>query len=151
MGDSELDISRTVTTFTNNRIPPAGHPNHMRFQLLCAPTTLTLTFALICVVACTTKQNPDELREKTAQATAEMRRDAKAVAEGVKEGLERGKSVDLNSSSREQLLTLPGLTGREADRIIAGRPYDNAHQLITRQLISQEEYEKIKDRVTASR
>lgn len=107
---------------------------------------LSLILALACP-ACT-RQNPDELREKTAEATAQMRRDAKAVAEGVKQGWGEGKTININKASKDQLLTLPGLTDRQADRIIAERPYDTSHQLVTRHLISQGEYQKVQDRIT---
>lgn len=116
---------------------------------------LTLLSASICLVsiagltACTTKDNPDEIRQRTAEATATMRRDAKAVAEGVKEGMNRDKTLNINKASREDLLTLPGITERQADRIIAERPFDDAHDLVTRRVVSQEEYDRIRDRVIA--
>jgi DNA uptake protein ComE-like DNA-binding protein len=107
---------------------------------------------IVATMACTTKDNPDEIRQRTADATANMRRDAKAVAEGVKEGLNRDKdkTVDLNNASKEQLLSLSGVSDRQADRIIAARPYRNPHELVTRRVLSDDEYEKIKDRVVAS-
>jgi competence protein ComEA len=99
--------------------------------------------------ACVQKQNPDELREKTAETTAEVKRDAKAVVAGVREGWSKDKLLELNSASRDQLLTLPGITAKQADRIIAGRPYDTAHELVTHRVLSTSEYDKIKDRITA--
>ena len=121
------------------------------------PSFLGLAAALIAATmayttACTTKDTPDEIRQRTTDATANMRRDAKAVAEGVKEGLNRDKdrTVDLNNASKEQLLSLPGVSDRQADRIIAERPYRSPHELVTRRVLSDDEYEKIKDRVVAS-
>jgi DNA uptake protein ComE-like DNA-binding protein len=119
------------------------------------PALLALIFTSIIAAtvaalsACSTKDNPDEIRQRTAEATATMRRDAKAVAEGVKEGMGRDKTVNLNQASREDLLTLPGITERQADRIIAERPFDDAHDLVTRRVLSQQEYDKIRDRVIA--
>src|ERR1700732_3435025 len=44
---------------------------------------------LLCgLAACTSNQDPQALKEKTAQATAELKGDAKAVAAGGREGLE---------------------------------------------------------------
>ena len=40
--------------------------------------------------------------------------------------------VDLNSRTKQQLLTLWGLTAAQADRIIAGRPYSEPGELVTR-------------------
>jgi len=103
-------------------------------------------------MACTTRDNPDEIRRKTAEATSNMRRDAKAVAEGVKEGInrDRDKVADLNTASKDQLLSLPGISDREADRIIAERPYRSTRELVTRHLVSEDEYDKIKERIVAN-
>jgi DNA uptake protein ComE-like DNA-binding protein len=101
------------------------------------------------LTGCSTKDNPDEIRQRTADATATMKRNAKAVAEGVKEGMSRDKTLNINKASREDLLTLPGITERQADRIIAERPFDDAHDLVTRRVVSQEEYDKIRNRVIA--
>jgi DNA uptake protein ComE-like DNA-binding protein len=99
--------------------------------------------------ACSNKDNPDEIRRQTAKATETMRRDTKAVVEGVKEGMHSDKSIDINTASKEDLLNLPGMTEREADRIIAERPFKNAHDLVVRHLIPQAEYDKISDRIIA--
>jgi DNA uptake protein ComE-like DNA-binding protein len=112
---------------------------------------LVLTLPLAGVTACTNRNdNPDEIRRRTAEATETMRRDAKAVAEGVKEGMASGKTVDINRASREDLLALPGLTAHEADRIISGRPFQDAHDLVTRRIIPEAEYDKIHDRIIAA-
>jgi DNA uptake protein ComE-like DNA-binding protein len=101
------------------------------------------------LTGCTTKDNPDEIRQRTAEATATMKRDAKAVAEGVKEGMSRDKTLNINKASREDLLTLPGISEHQADRIIADRPFNDAHDLVSRRVLSQEEYDKIRNRVIA--
>jgi competence protein ComEA len=110
-----------------------------------------LAISIACTtLACTTKDNPDEIRQRTAEATETMRRDTKAVVEGVKEGMGHdSKAIDINKASREDLLTLPGLSEREADRIIASRPFNDAHDLVSRRVISASEYDKIRDRVIA--
>jgi competence protein ComEA len=111
--------------------------------------------AVACAVACATlacapNQSPDQLREKTAEATSQVSRDAKAMAEGVKEGLSRDKTLNLNKAAKDDLLSLPGITSHDADRIIAERPYGGTHELVSRRIVSQAEYEKIKDRIIAS-
>ena len=78
---------------------------------------LAVAIVLLCgLAACTPNQNPQELKEKTARATAELKVDAKAVAAGVREGWSRDKPLDVNTATREQLVTLPGVTAAEADR-----------------------------------
>jgi len=104
--------------------------------------------ALAVFTGCSQKQpNPDEIREKTADATAQLKSDTKAVVEGVREGLSRDKTVNLNTATEDQLITLPGVTHTRAERVIAGRPYDDPHDVVTRHILSEEEYKRIKDRV----
>ena len=89
--------------------------NHLRSLSIILPL-----LALAGITACTTnRDNPDEIRRRTAEATETMRRDAKAVAEGVKEGMSSDKAININNASREDLLNLPGITERDASRIIA--------------------------------
>ena len=72
---------------------------------------------------------------KTAQATAEVKNDAEAVAAGVREGWSRDKPLDLNTATKEQLLSLPGVTEAEANRVIAGRPYTEPGDVVTRRIM----------------
>jgi len=118
----------------------------MRFPLGFPFLAIALSFGLS---ACTTNQNPQELKEKTARATAELKVDAKAVAAGVREGWSRDKPLDINSATHEQLSSLPGVTDAEADGIIAGRPYDDPAQLVTRHILPKVKYDKIADRLKA--
>ncbi len=106
---------------------------------------------LAALAGCTQPQNSQDLKEKTAQATAEMKRDAKAVAAGIREGWSRDKPLDLNTATKEELLTLPGVTSAEADRVIARRPYTEPGELVTRRIMPKTKYDKIADRVTAKR
>jgi DNA uptake protein ComE-like DNA-binding protein len=109
-----------------------------------------ITVLALSLIGCTRqKQSPDQLREKTAEATAELKSSARAVAEGVKEGWNRDRPLDLNKATRDQLLNLPGFNHERADSVIAGRPYDDTRQLVSRHILPEREYEEIKDRITA--
>jgi DNA uptake protein ComE-like DNA-binding protein len=131
------------------RQPPNGewHPSTMNLRAL-----LTAVFACMLGIslACT-NQNPDQIRQKTAEETAAIKRDTKAVAQGVKEGLSSKRSVDLNKATKDDLSSLPGIDARRADHIIAERPYANPHQLVTRHVLSEDEYSQIQDRVIVNR
>ena len=114
--------------------------------------SLTFTFVaaiLVLMVACST-QSPDQIRQKTAEETSAIKRDTKAVAQGIKEGLSNKSSVDLNKASKADLSSLPGISDARADRIIAERPYASAHQLVTRHVLTQDEYAQIQDRVVVA-
>ena len=105
---------------------------------------------LAALVGCTQQQqSPQELREKTAEATAEAKSDVKAMAEGVREGWNRDKPLDLNTASRDQLMSLPGMSASEADRVIAGRPYNDSVDVETRHIVPKAEYDRIADQITA--
>ncbi len=122
----------------------------MHLPIRHCPRLIAFTLLFAGITACTNnKDNPDEIRQRTAEATETMRRDTKAVVEGVKEGMSSDRAVNINNASREDLLNLPGMTEREADRIIAERPFKNAHELVARHVISEAEYDKIHDRVIA--
>jgi len=111
---------------------------------------VSLLLALGLDTACT-NQSPDQIRQKTAEETAAIKRDTKALAQGVKEGLSNKRTVDLNKASKDDLASLPGINANRADRIIAERPYANSHQLVTRRILSEDEYSQIQDLVVVNR
>jgi DNA uptake protein ComE-like DNA-binding protein len=112
----------------------------------------TITAALLAgCVGCTKDQSPQEIREKTANATAELKQNAKAMAQGIREGWSRDKPLDLNKATEDQLQDLPGVNRKKADQIIAGRPFDDPHQLVTRRILSEGDYGKIADKVVVRR
>ncbi len=99
--------------------------------------------------ACSTRQDPDVLRQKTAETTANLKSDAKAIGEGVRQGLSSDEPIDINHASKERIAKLPGMDTTVADQVIAARPYRSTRELVARRIISQEEYGRIRDRITA--
>lgn len=57
--------------------------------------------------------------------------------------------VDINSASPAQLKALPGIGDVYTDRIIKGRPYANKTQLVSRGILPQATYDKVKDSIIA--
>jgi hypothetical protein len=128
-----------------------GTPVTGRITILGASLSLVLMVVVPGLVGCVDdhKQNPDELREKTAERTAELKRDAKSVAEGVRDGWSRDKRrVDLNTATREELMTT-GLTRTQSDHVIEHRPYAASRDLLAKHVLSEDEYKEIEPRVTA--
>jgi len=123
-----------------------------------------LSLAVLVISACSqqdtgkTKQEAakatEQIKEGSKVAAVEIKKDAKeaanqtkAAAEGVKEGLATpDKPVNVNSASKVQLQTLPGVDEQTADRIIAGRPYHTRDEIGTKGAVSPDEFNAIKDK-----
>jgi competence protein ComEA len=97
------------------------------------------------------------IREEAAKAAAQAKpaveeagRAVKAAVDGAKEGWENGvkPTIDLNSASEDDLTGLPGIGKHEARRIMAGRPYHDKHDLVSKRIMSAAAYEKLKDDVS---
>jgi len=131
-------------------------------KLLCFVALFGLTIALGCSqdtaktrdeaakTASQLKQESKEAAKELKKGAEEAREQGKAIAEGVREGWNSdNKSVDLNSASKAQLTSLPGIDDASAERIIAARPYHAKEELTSRRIVSAGEYQKIQDHITA--
>jgi DNA uptake protein ComE-like DNA-binding protein len=93
----------------------------------------------------------EEAGRKIGEAAHQAAHDVKAAAEGAREGWKNGPHalVDINHASEIDLASLPGISRPNARRIIAGRPYGSKNDLLVKGVVSEADYEKIRDRVTA--
>jgi hypothetical protein len=117
-------------------------------------TILAGTIALLGLVGCNNQTNPspETIRQDTAKATSAVVRDTKAVAKGVADGIkqqtDKDRRVDINRASVDDLKTLPGVDDARAQRIIAGRPYDDTSDLVEKHAVSGAEYDRIAGQIT---
>ena len=73
------------------------------------------------------------------------------VSASVSPAQSRAGKLDINTATEDQLKVLPGMGPVYARRIIAGRPYREKYELISRGILPQMAYDKIKDEIVAHR
>lgn len=123
------------------------------------------------LTSCQQQPSDEQIREQAAQATqrakegtkqivqdarvaaANAARQADDVAAGVKEGMKSDHSADgrtdLNSASQSELASLPGISSHKAKEIREHRPYASTHQLVSRGVLTESQYDAIASKVTA--
>ena len=106
----------------------------MRKQLL-------LSFIAFLIAACLAV--PMGAQTKTTDKTP-----AKAAATTAA-AAKAGALLDLNTATLEQIKALPGIGDVYSKKIVAGRPYQRKDQLVSKSIVPQATYDKIKDLVIA--
>lgn len=68
-------------------------------------------------------------------------------AHHMKKGATRHMAYDLNAASKDDLMKLQGIDDATADKIIAARPFTMSKELVSKSILTQEQFDKIKGMV----
>ena len=85
----------------------------------------------------------------TASWAADPKAAAKAVPAPEKKVEKAAEPIDLNTATKEQLMTLTGIGEVTAQQIIKNRPYAKKDQLKSKKILTDQGYDKIKDKIIA--
>ena len=96
------------------------------------------------------KPKIQEAGREVGRVAEEAARQARAFAEGVRQGWLSGGHhlININSASESELMELPNISRIDARKIVRGRPYRDSKELVTKHIVSNDQYAKIKDIIT---
>ncbi|MBP2291140.1 ComEA family DNA-binding protein [Azospirillum rugosum] len=59
------------------------------------------------------------------------------------------KVIDINTASKDELMTLPGIGEARSDAIVKNRPYRSKDELVSKKIVPSNVYGEIKDQIAA--
>jgi len=82
---------------------------------------------------------------KKATPPAASSKSEKSATKGEK----KSELIDINSASKQELMTLPGIGDAYSQKIIENRPYRGKNDLVRKNVIPQATYDKISEQIIA--
>ena len=105
-----------------------------------------LLFTLVLGATMSVAQTKKATDQKASTAKTEKSDKSKAYDKGAEAP---GGKIDVNSASQDELEKLNGIGPVTAKKIVDGRPYKTKRDLLNKKVVSQGEYDKIKDSIIA--
>lgn len=110
---------------------------------------LTAVLALCLFAGVSFAQAGTDQSSDTKGTSASSKKGKKSSSTSDSSSKKSSKKVDINSASKEDLAALPVIGDATAQKIIDGRPYKTKKDLVTKNILTQDQYDKIKDQLVA--
>ena len=118
--------------------------------------TALLTLGLLAIPVLAQESATDKTKDaaqSAGQATSDAAKTAgqktSEAASATKDAATGQTKLDINSASKDDLAALPGMNADTAQKVVDGRPYKAKNELVSKNIVSQDEYNKIKSHIIA--
>ena len=108
-----------------------------------------LALALVLSIGTQAQSKAQTKAKKSSSSAAQTSSTTSASGQSATAAKKSSGKIDINSATADELDTLPGIGAAYAKKIIDNRPYKTKAELVSKKVIPQSTYDKIKDQVIA--